>query len=950
MNGPIGSENLKRVLKTSAVPGMLALAVSMAVSSGWASGTQIKPGQPSGLSAQAVNGGGKAPAELAASARWVRELGGISEYRLPNGLQILLFPDESQSTTTVNITYRVGSRHEAPGEYGMAHLLEHLVFKGTPSHRDIPAAFAMRGVRFNGTTTVDRTNYFASFNANADTLDFALALEADRMINSFIAKSDLDKEMTVVRNEFERGENNGLQVLNQRVNAAAYAWHPYGKSTIGARSDIENVPIEKLQAFYKRWYRPDNATLLVAGNFDKAATLARIAQHFGPLKRPPEAMPQPYTVEPAQDGERTVMVRRVGGQPLVLARYHVPAAAHPDSAALMVFGLLMSSQPSGPLYKQLVEPKLAVAAMMGGLGGADPGGVQVFAALPPDADVAKVEQLLLDLVEGRNVKPFDERDLARVHEQAVAGYREQMKRPEALIQQISGLIGAGDWRLLFQLMEDIPKVTLADVERVRQQYFRSANRTLGRYIPSAQVERVEIPVAPPLDQRLAALQGPPKVEEGEVFDPTPPLLASRTEVQSLPSGIELHTLSKRTRGKAVQLQMRLRWGERAETFARRGSDVLARLVMEGSTGYGKQQLQDELVKLRANLNLSSDDQGATLHIRAEQDTLLPALKIAADLLQNPLLPAAAFERLQKSAIAGLQASRQEPETQRREAVRGHYNAARQVESGHPDYIKSLDDRIHAVQSTRLEDLRAIHQDLWSANEARVAVVGALPEGLATQIEALFGGWKKATAPRFVQHVGSFKPIPAARFDAAVRDKPNAILHMHQALRLNQNDPAAQALGVVVHVLGGGGLEGRLPARVRQQEGLSYGISAALETPSFGDDAELTIRASFAPDQRERIIAVVQEELARLTREGVSEVELARAKKSLAEGRKQARASEGQLAATLLWLGERREAWADVQRRDAELQALTVEQVNAAWRRLIRQDAFVLSTAGDFKQP
>jgi zinc protease len=881
---------------------------------------------------------------------FVRELGGIEEYRLPNGLQILLLPDAAQSTTTVNITYRVGSRHEAPGEYGMAHLLEHLVFKGTPSQRDIPGEFAKRGMRWNGTTTTDRTNYFASFNANAETLDFALALEADRMVNSFIAKADLDKEMTVVRNEFERGENNGFQVLNQRVNAAAYAWHPYGKSTIGPRSDIENVPIEKLQAFYKRWYRPDNATLLVAGNFDKAATLARISQHFAPLKRPAEAMPQLYTVEPPQDGERTVVVRRVGGQPMLLARYHVPAAAHPDSAALMVYGLLMTLQPSGQLYKNLVEPKLAVAAFLGGLGGADPGGIQAFVALPPDADVAKVEQVLLDLVEGRSLKPFEESELARVRELAVNSYREQMKKPEALIQQISSLIGAGDWRLLFQLMEDIPQVTLADVERVRQQYFRSANRTLGRYLPATQVEKVEIPVAPPLDQRLAALKGPPKVEEGEVFDPTPALLAARSAVQKLPSGIELQTLSKRTRGKAVQLQMELRWGNRDETFVRRGSDVLGQMLMEGSAGYSKQQLQDEMVKLRAQMSISSADQGATLRIVAEQDTLLPALKIAADVLQRPLLPQEAFERLQKSAIAGLQSSRQEPETQRREAARGHYNAARQVEFGHPDYVKSLDDRIHAVQSTSLDDLRATHQDFWSANEARVAVVGALPEGLGAAVDSLFGAWKKPAAPRFVRHVPAYKAIPPARFDALVRDKANAILRLHQTFRLNQSDADATALSVAAHVLGGGALESRLSTRVRQQEGLSYGIEASLDVPSFGDDAELQIRATFAPDKRERIIAVVQEELARLARDGVSEAELARAKKNLAEGRKQSRASEAQLASALLWLGDRGESWADAQRRDDELQALTREQVNAAWRRLIRLDGFVISTAGDFKQP
>lgn len=878
----------------------------------------------------------------------VRELGGIEEFRLANGLQILLFPDEAQSTTTVNITYRVGSRHEAPGEFGMAHLLEHMVFKGTPTHTDIPGDFAQRGMRWNGTTTVDRTNYFASFNASDDTLAFALALEADRMVNSFIAKAALDKEMSVVRNEFERGENSPFQVLNQRVRSVAYDWHPYAHATIGPRSDIENVPIEKLQAFYKRYYRPDNATLLVAGRFDKARTLALIGRSFGPLPRPQAAIPQPYTVEPAQDGERSVVVRRIGGQPLLLAHYHVPAMAHADSAALLVYGLMLSLQPSGQLYQELVEGKLAVAAGLNGLGGMDPGSTMGFAVLTQDADVAKAETKLLDLIEGRATRPFTEAELARVRNLALVSYREQMKNPEALIQQISNLIGSGDWRLLFQLMEDIPKVTLADVERVRAAYFRPANRTLGRYLPATAVERVDIPAAPPLDLRLAELKGPPKVEEGERFDPTPAQLESRMQRRTLPSGITLHTLRKQSRGNTVELQMQLRWGERDATYARRGTDLIGQLLSEGSKTFNKQQLQDALIKLNANLQVSSGDQGAVLALTAEKDSLLPALKIAADLMQQPLLPADAVERLLRAAAARLQASRSEPETLRAEAVRTHYNAARGVGPGDPDYIRSLDERLQAIQATTLDDLRSFHAEYWSANEARVAVVGALPEGLGAAIEQLFGGWKKPAAPRFVRHEPAFRPVPAARFDALAPDKANAVLRFQLPLKLSQRDADYAAMAVAVHVFGGGALESRLSTRVRQQEGLSYGISANLGAPYFGDEAALTISASYAPDNRERVIALVQEELRRMGEQAISEAELQRAKTDILEGRKQARASEAQLAGGLLTLADHGETWAQAQARDAQLQTLSADQVLAAWRRLIKPEAFVISTAGDFK--
>jgi zinc protease len=211
---------------------------------------------------------------------------GITEYRLDNGLKVLLFPDAAKPTITVNITYLVGSRHENHGETGMAHLLEHLLFKGTPRNPDIDKQFNQRGARSNGTTWLDRTNYYELFPAGDDNLRWAIALEADRMVNSFVRKSDLATEMTVVRNEYESGENSPFGVMLKRLQSVAFDWHAYGRSTIGNRSDIENVREENLRAFYRTYYQPDNAVLLVAGRFDEAKAIAWIAESFGPSRNP----------------------------------------------------------------------------------------------------------------------------------------------------------------------------------------------------------------------------------------------------------------------------------------------------------------------------------------------------------------------------------------------------------------------------------------------------------------------------------------------------------------------------------------------------------------------------------------------------------------------------------------------------------------------------------------
>ncbi|MDP5131751.1 MAG: insulinase family protein, partial [Paraglaciecola sp.] len=261
---------------------------------------------------------------------------GISEYRLDNGLQVLLFPDQTKETVTVNVTYHVGSKHENYGETGMAHLLEHLVFKGTPKHKDIPAELSAAGARPNGTTWTDRTNYFETFAATDKNINWALSMESSRMVDSFIAKKDLDSEMTVVRNEFEMGENSPFRVTLQQMASVAYDWHNYGKSTIGSRSDLENVPIDRLQAFYKQYYQPDNATLIVAGKFEPQDMLERIQSTFGVIPKPQRILPTLYTSEPAKAGERSVTVRRVGDAQIVGAAYHVPAGSHPDFAAVTV--------------------------------------------------------------------------------------------------------------------------------------------------------------------------------------------------------------------------------------------------------------------------------------------------------------------------------------------------------------------------------------------------------------------------------------------------------------------------------------------------------------------------------------------------------------------------------------------------------------------------------------
>src|SRR5882757_873755 len=277
----------------------------------------------------------------------VTSVEGITEYAYPNGLRVLLFPDPSKPKVTINVTYLVGSRHEGYGETGMAHLLEHMDFIETTNGRQIKNEIVGRGAAWNGTTSYDRTNYYETVPAGDENLKWALGLEADRMIKVKFTRQILDTEMTVVRNEFERGENSPQSILRERVEATAYLWHNYGKSTIGSKDDLEKVPVERLAAFYHKFYQPDNAVLVLTGRLDEAKTLQAVADTMGKIPRPARKLEQTYTVEPAQDGERFVELRRVGQGQDVMVAYHGPAAGHPDSAALQVLAGIMSGGVGG---------------------------------------------------------------------------------------------------------------------------------------------------------------------------------------------------------------------------------------------------------------------------------------------------------------------------------------------------------------------------------------------------------------------------------------------------------------------------------------------------------------------------------------------------------------------------------------------------------------------------
>jgi len=438
----------------------------------------------------------------------VAEAGGIREFRLANGLKVLLVENRVAPVVTVCVLYRVGSRNEAVGHTGATHLLEHMMFKGTPTFNkdrgtQVAATLQKIGADFNATTWYDRTNYYET--VPSDQLELALHLEADRMRNSLIADEDRRSEMTVVRNELERGQNEPMIVLDEAVYAAAFREHPYHHPTIGWRADVENVPTARLKEFYDTFYHPNNATLIVVGDFDEQECLALVEKYYGPLAATAEPVPEVYTDEPAQEGERRLTVRRAGELALVQVAWHTPSvmgetrvlsnaelaerakepAAGNDIYPLVVLSAAMSNGVTSRLYQALVESELAVSVQTNCDQFRDPGLFNVYATARPDVSPNRIEEVIL--AEFRRVaeEGLTESEVAKAKRQIAAQVAYNRDGTFNVAAQISEAEAVADWRFYNDYASNVASVTPADVLRAARKYFTEDNRTVGHFIPKS---------------------------------------------------------------------------------------------------------------------------------------------------------------------------------------------------------------------------------------------------------------------------------------------------------------------------------------------------------------------------------------------------------------------------------------------------------------------------------
>ncbi|MGH9559585.1 MAG: M16 family metallopeptidase, partial [Bryobacteraceae bacterium] len=726
----------------------------------------------------------------------------------------------------------------------------------------------------------------------------------------------------------------------------AYLWHPYGRAVIGNRADIENVPIDKLQAFYRKYYQPDNAVLMVAGRINEAKLLPLIATDFGKIPKPARKLEPSYTIEPTQDGEKQVTLRRTGDTQAVLAAYHIPAGSDPDFPAIDVLVGVLSDNPSGRLHKALIDNKKASDVIGMDMQLYDPG-IAVFGAILTKQDsLDEARRIVLDTVENLANEPPSKEEVERAKARMLKDIELQLRNSEQIGLVMSEWESMGDWRLMFLDRDRLRKVTPEDVQRVAKAYLKPSNRTVAEFIPADKPDRAVIPPKVDFEASLKGYKGDPTMAQGEAFDPSPANIESRVQRAKLADGMKVSMLAKKTRGNTVRAVMSLHFGT---VDAVNGKSTAASLawatLMRGTESKNRQQIQDELDRLQAQVRINGSATGASVSIETVRRNLLDVLRLVGEILENPAFPESEFDQIRKARITGQQQSISEPQALAPLALNRVLSPHRK---GDPRASLMPDEEIAELSAATVDDAKKFYREFAGGSNGELAIVGDFdPQSTLKLADELFGSWKSpATYERVTDPYQRIAPVDRS---IETPDKQNAALFAGVRLHLGNTDPDYPALVLANYMIGGGFLNSRLAVRIRQKEGLSYGIASGLQASPIEKNGLFRIYAIFAPQNADKVVTAMKEELDRAVKDGFTPDEIAAAKSGWLQSQKVDRSEDGALARILA----ARDYDGRTMNWDADLEkkvgALTGGQIEDALRRDLDVASLSIVKAGDFKK-
>lgn len=891
----------------------------------------------------------------------IKELGGIEEYLYqPNGMNILLLQDNASPVATVQIVYRVGSKHEVLGNTGSTHLLEHLMFKGTPSFNKkngntITDVLQNTGAQLNATTWYDRTNYFETL--PSDKIELAIQIEADRMRNSLLLKEDKEAEMTVVRNEFERGENDPNSLLDKEIWAAAYIAHPYHHSTIGWKSDIEKAPIEVLRNFYNTYYWPDNATLTIIGDFRKENVFGLIEKYFGKITKAPNVMPQPYTEEPEQYGARKIVVRKPGELGVINKAYKIPGALHEDLPALNILGEIIGAGPSAILNKTFVDSRMGIYAYASATNFKEVGLFTIGVGFPmtskhEDID-AKISEVVAKIQKDGVTQDEVNRVVAKISAQTILA----RDGSGVIASELNEAIASGDWTDFVTGIDRLKKVTPADVLRVAQKYLIEDQSTTGYFIPkqsgsqdqdSAQANHFMSENGPfyyrhPEDEHgheesssevsFSELKNTEKVSLEENTIEKSGSAYKREKI----AGIDV--VSVKTSAKDfVTVAASISLGNYASESKNNMIPALtASMLSKGTTLNDKFKFSEKLQKLGVNLNVNASPFKVNIGFKCLKKDLDQVLTLLAEELRNPLFDAKEFENLKQQFIGNTQQNLNDP------GERGDIALAQAIyPKTNPNYSLSVEADIENIKNATLDEVKAFHKKYFGPASMRLVIVGDTDgANLGTSLKKSFKNWNGGV-------VENLKFDEAAKVAAktevvTIAEKPSAELYVGQYTGLKRTDADYIPFYIGNYTLGAG-FAGRLMQTVRDEDGLTYNISSGLGG-NIQTGGYWFVNASFNPELFQKGLDATMVQVDKWVKNGITATELENKKTNLIGSFKVGMSTTNGMARTILGFIERGLEPNYIEQYPNDIQKATLQQVNDAIKKYIQLDKMIIIKAG-----
>nr|WP_315255802.1 pitrilysin family protein [uncultured Flavobacterium sp.] len=875
----------------------------------------------------------------------VTSVEGIKEYSLPNGMKILLIPDAAQSNVIVNIVYGVGSRHEGYGESGMAHLLEHMLFKRSSKFTDIKKTIADKGAQANGTTYYDRTNYYEILPATDENLKWALEMESDRMMTSAILQSDLDSEFSVVRNEFEIGENNPSGVLNDRILSTAYLWHNYGKSTIGSKEDIERVPASRLKEFYQKYYQPNNATLIIGGKFDEKKTLSWIKDYFASIPKSKNEIPQTYTVEPAQDGERFVELKRNGDIQYIGMAYHTPSYSDKEYAANSAIISILTNNPSGALYKALVETKLSTNVYGYTITLKDPAFSYFACEIAKDKDINTVQKAFLETMNSVPQMTFTEEDLKRAKNELLKQFENTYNKTINLSVALTEFVGAGDWRLFFIDRDNIEALTVADLQNAAKKYYLQSNRTWGRFIPEATSERTKVAETKDVAALVKGYKGKALEANTATFEASVANITKSTEEGKLASGGKYALLEKPAKGNKIEGRILLRMGdEKSLSQKSMIASLTAGMLKLGTKNRTKKEINDQIDQYKINLSFGGSVDALYVRVSTDKANLSNALNLVQDILKNPSFDVTEFEKLKLETKNGLEANRNEPQAVANEELT---KLTSLYPKSHPYYSETTDESLATLNKIKIEDVKNFYASFYGGANSRSSFVGGIDKALIKNfLSSTLDNWNSKIA---------YKRIPTQYFDVKsndktvqINDKTNAVLLGKINLNIGEKSPDYPAVSMANELLGGGAfLSSRIPQRLRETEGLSYGAGSYLQANAIDPTTDWGIYAFYNPTMKDKLTNALNEEIQKAISKGFTKEEFDNSLKSWLQNRQTTLGVDEFLVRELRENLDLGKTFKDFEDFETKVKSLDVQKVNAALVKYFDPKKFVVVNTGDF---